>query len=295
MEPLFDIKFSESSYGFRPKKNAHQAVRQEREYVRQGYKWTVDLDIERFFDNINHGKLIARIARKVEDKRVLRLINHYLKAGVMSDGILQETRTGVCQGGPLSPLLANIMLDDLDKELERRGLKFARYADDLVIFARTRRAGLRIKESLTKYLSKLGLTINQNKSVVDHPWNLKFLGFTITQDNQITVAARSGEKLKNQLMSREIGEINELLRGWLNYFSISENRQVFVEIKIWLRLHLWERLWKRGNVYRTLRLAGINRKQAQGICRTRMGVMRAANILNTLLPNYWEQQGLIGQ
>ncbi len=193
MTPIFDAHFSWHSYGFRPGKRAHDAVLQAQRYIQEGLRWAVDIDLEKFFDRVNHDMLMARVARKVKDKRVLRLIRAYLNAGVMANGVCQQREEGTPQGGPLSPLLANILLDDLDKELTKRGLKFVRYADDCNIFVASKRAGERVMESVIRFVEgKLKLKVNRDKSAVDRPWNRKFLGFcqdqlNITQDNQLKI------------------------------------------------------------------------------------------------------------
>ena len=200
--PLFDPGFSGSSYGFRPGRSAHQAVLAARSHMAAGRRWVVDIDLEKFFDRVNHDVLMARVARKVADKRVLRLIRRYLQAGLLLDGLATARREGTPQGGPLSPLLSNILLDDLDKELERRGHAFCRYADDCNIYVRSRRAGERLMASLTRFLAeRLRLAVNLAKSAVDRPWKRSFLGYTVTahKEPRLRVAAKSVGRLRDKL------------------------------------------------------------------------------------------------
>jgi RNA-directed DNA polymerase len=262
LTPIFDPGFSESSYGFRPGRSAHQAVLKAREYVASGKRWVVDLDLEKFFDRVNHDVLMVRVARKVKDKRVLRLIRRYLQAGIMDGGLVEPSREGTPQGGPLSPLLSNILLDELDKELERRGHSFCRYADDSNIYVSSRRAGERVKESVTAFLAKrLKLKVNEEKSAVERPWRRKFLGYTVTAEKEprLKVAPESEAKLKSKLkeifrrgrgrdIKRTIEVMKPLLAGWMNYFKLAEVKNVFERLDWWIRRKLrciiW-RQWKR--------------------------------------------------
>jgi len=263
MQPVVDGDFSGSSYGFRPGRSAHQAVRSAQRHVAEGYRWVVDLDLEKFFDRVNHDILMSRVARKVEDKRVLGLIRCYLHSGMMDDGVVSPRREGVPQGGPLSPLLSNILLDDLDKELERRGHRFCRYADDCTIYVRSKRAGERAFSSITRFLDRrLRLKVNREKSAVDRPWNRAFLGYgtTFHQRPRLKVATKSVERLKAKLktifrqgrgrnVSRLIKEeLTPLLRGWVNYFGLAQVKNTFEALDGWIRRKLrclfW-RQWKR--------------------------------------------------
>jgi RNA-directed DNA polymerase len=263
LSPLFEPSFSESSYGFRPNRSAQQAVLKAREYVRAGRRWVVDIDLEKFFDRVNHDVLMSRLARRIKDKRVLRLIRSYLQAGMMSDGLTTARREGTRQGGPLSPLLSNILLDELDKELEQRGHKFCRYADDCNIYVRSRSAGERVMKSLTMFLERrLRLRVNAEKSAVARPWERRFLGYSLTwhREARLKVAASSVQRLKTKLREifrrgrgRNLGQLVEaeltpLLRGWMNYFRLAEVKGIFDELDSWIRRKLrcliW-RQWKR--------------------------------------------------
>ena len=260
---LFEPSFSESSYGFRPNRSAQQAVLKAREYVREGRRWVVDIDLEKFFDRVNHDVLMSRLARRIKDQRVLRLIRRYLQAGMMSGGLVTARREGTPQGGPLSPLLSNILLDELDKELERRGHRFCRYADDCNIYVRSRSAGERVMKSLSCFLERrLRLQVNAEKSAVARPWERKFLGYSMTWHRQarLKVATTSVRRLKEKLREifrrgkgRNLGklieaELTPLLRGWMNYFRLAEVKGVFEELDSWMRRKLrcliW-RQWKR--------------------------------------------------
>src|SRR5690349_1706462 len=259
ISPLFEPDFSESSYGFRPNRSAQQAVLKAREYVSEGRRWVVDLDLEKFFDRVNHDILMSRLARRIKDKRVLRLIRRYLQAGMMSKGLTTARREGTPQGGPLSPLLSNILLDELDKELERRGHKFCRYADDGNVYVRSRSAGERVLKSLTTFLERrLRLKVNAEKSAVARPWQRKFLGysFTLQRESRLKVARESVRRLKEKL--REIfrrgrgrnlgqliaGDLTPLLRGWMNYFRLAEVKGTFEELDGWIRRKLRGVIWR---------------------------------------------------
>ncbi len=263
--PMFDPGFSESNFGFRPERSAHEAVLRARDHVASGRRWVVDLDLEEFFDRVNHDVLMARVARKVGDKRVLALIRRYLQAGVMQDGVASQRVEGTPQGGPLSPLLSNILLDDLDKELERRGHTFCRYADDCNIYVGSRAAGERVLRSVTRFLEqKLKLKVNGAKSAVDRPWKRKFLGYSMTSHMRpkLKVAAASVERLRGDLkaelrrgrgrnLKRWIAEtLRPKLLGWANYYKLAEVKGVFEELDQWLRRKLrgliW-RQWKRSH------------------------------------------------
>jgi RNA-directed DNA polymerase len=259
LSPIFEPGFSESSYGFRPGRSAHQAVRQAREYVAEGRRWVADLDLEKFFDRVNHDVLMSRLARKISDKRVLRTIRRYLQAGMMTGGVVSPRTEGTPQGGPLSPLMSNVLLDELDKELERRGHKFCRYADDCNIYVRSRQAGERVMASVTEFLEKrLRLKVNREKSAVARPWERKFLGYSMTWHKQprLKVAGNSIERLKAKVrvifregrgrsLNQVIKDLNALLRGWMQYFRLAEVKGIFDELDSWIRRKLRCLIWLR--------------------------------------------------
>ena len=246
LQPQFDPGFSEWSFGFRPERSAHDAIKTVRAFITQGYKVIVDVDLSKFFDRVNHDILMARVARKVKDKRVLRLIGRYLRAGVMVDGELQATCEGVPQGGPLSPLLANIVLDDFDKELEKRGHRFVRYADDFVILVRSERAAHRVMVSVTRYLrDKLKLAINQQKSKIVKSNDCEYLGF-VFKGKRIIWSERSLADFKQNVktltrrswgisMCRRMDELSRYIRGWMGYYALSEYYRPIPELDEWLR------------------------------------------------------------
>ncbi len=274
--PIFERAFSSHSYGFRPGRSAAQAISQARAYIREGRRWVVEMDLEKFFDKVNHDILIERVKRKVPVPQVLTLIRRYLKAGVMENGIVQASNEGTPQGGPLSPLLSNIMLDDLDKELERRGHKFCRYADDCNIYVKSEKAGRRVLESTTRFVGrKLQLKVNRDKSAVDRPWRRKFLGFSFTSRHKTTIRVheKSRERIRKKVkdlcriargMNMETfikEQLNPVIRGWINYFKIADTKSYAVDLDRWierrLRTVLW-RQWGKPKVrYRKLAAAGI--------------------------------------
>jgi RNA-directed DNA polymerase len=258
LSPVFEAGFHERSYGFRAGRSAQQAVSQAHAYVREGRRWVVDLDIEKFFDRVHHDVLMARVARQIQDERVLKLIRRYLEAGMMANGLVQPRWEGTPQGGPLSPLLSNILLTDLDREMERRDLAFVRYADDCNVYVRSRRAGERVMAGITVFLSKvLKLTVNAAKSAVARPWERKFLGYSVTvhKDSRLRIAAPSLQRLRERLkdllrqgrgcsLPTTIQNLNPLLRGWINYFQLSQTRTALEAMDVWVRRHLRRLLWK---------------------------------------------------
>lgn len=293
---VFNSTFSDHSYGFRPRRSAHQAVLQAQRYIQEGYDWVVDIDLEKFFDRINHDMLMARVARRVKDKKILLLIRKYLEAGVMEDGLVKPTEEGTPQGGPLSPLLSNIMLDDLDKELENRGLRFARYADDCNIYVKSERAGIRVMEATTRYLTEeLKLKVNQKKSAVDRPWNRKFLGFTFTQGkdpNYIVVhesrIKRFKDKIRGLTKKMRGGKIKDsiqklimpITRGWANYFGIAEVKYTFDNLDGWIRRKIRATLWRQWKTararLRSLRRLGLRGDKAKEAAYSSKGPWRLA-------------------
>lgn len=314
LSPLFEPRFSAHSYGFRPGRSAHQAVAAAQTYVREGYDWVVDIDLEKFFDRVNHDMLMARVARVVKDKRVLRLIRRYLESGVLVNGVVLETEEGTPQGGPLSPLLANILLDDLDRELERRGHRFVRYADDCNIYVQSQRAGERVLDSVRQFLEqKLKLKVNEKKSAVTRAGKRKFLGFSFFRRDggvRIRVAPQALDRLKDKLRHctrrTRHGPLDEILKGinrqvigWVSYFRLADTPSVFAEVDEWLRRRVrqlvWKR-WKRGKTrWRELVKLGVPPDKAGlGAVGTSPWRMAASPVVNMALSNaYWRQQGLV--
>ena len=257
LQPIFEPTFSEHSYGFRPGRSAHDAVRAAQRHAQSGKDWVVDMDITKFFDRVNHDILMHRIAKRIRDKRVLRLIGAYLRAGVMVEGLLVRTEEGTPQGGPLSPLLANIYLDALDQELAKRGLAFCRYADDCNIYVGSQRAAERVLESVSQWVKRhLRLEVNTTKSGAGRPWERKFLGFRINPKGQIEAAPQSVERLKDrvrelwrscQSLSSEQLRDNwrAYIRGWWNYFQLTEERRDIYDLEGWIRRHIRKCFWQR--------------------------------------------------
>lgn len=294
--PLFDPGFSEASHGFRPGRGAHDAVKAARAHVAGGLRFVVDLDLEKFFDRVNHDVLMARVARKVGDKRVLRLVRRYLQAGLMLGGIETARMEGTPQGGPLSPLLSNILLDDLDKELERRGHAFCRYADDCNIYVASRRAGERVMVSLTRFLSeRLKLTVNGAKSAVDRPWRRAFLGYSMTHHKgpRLCVASKSVARFKSKLktllrpgrgrnIAHTVGDLAPVVRGWVGYFRLAETKGTFEDLDGWLRRRLRCILWRQWKRPRTrahrLMQRGIEAEHAWGVANNGRGPWRNSQV-----------------
>lgn len=315
LTPMFETAFSSHSYGFRPGRSAQQAVQQAQVYIAEGNDWVVDIDLEKFFDRVNHDMLMARVARVVKDKRVLKLIRAYLNSGVMVKGVVLETEEGTPQGGPLSPLLSNIMLNDLDRELEKRGHKFVRYADDCNIYVRTQRAGERVLEGVKQYLErKLKLKVNPKKSKVERATKAQFLGFSFWKRKRevyIRIANRTKErfmeKMRNLTRRTRSGkledilrEVNQYARGWMAYFRLATTPSVYQKLDEWtrrrLRQLLWKR-WKRGTTrYRELVRLGVpNERAALGAIGTSPWRMAHSPVVQEALSNaFWRNSGLEG-
>lgn len=279
----WDETFSDSSFGFRPKRSAHQAALQAQHYVREGYGWTVDMDLEKFFDSVNHDVLMQRIKRRIGDRAVLMLIYRFLKTDVSINGQREPNRTGTPQGGPLSPLLANLLLDELDKTLEVRGHRFVRYADDCNIYIKSKRAGERVLANLKRYLhTTLKLSINDTKSAVDRPWRRSFLGFTMSpKDKRLKVSNKAINALKQKVRRLSgrtrgrtiytiIAELRRYLQGWKAYFQLAEVTSPLRDIDKWIRRRLrsyhWKQWGRRG--YRELRKRGVERELAWNTCKS---------------------------
>jgi len=288
LSPQWDKTFSDNSFGFRAHRSAQDAVAKAQSYLAEGYTWVVDMDLEKFFDRVNHDVLMSRVARRVKDKRLLKLIRAFLNSGVMVDGLFSGTREGTPQGGPLSPLLSNLLLDDFDRELESRGLRFARYADDCNIYVKSKRAGDRVLASVTSWLDKkLRLKVNQDKSAVDRPWKRKFLGFTFTTQRRISIAPASRAKFKKRVreltrrnrgssLKRVIGELRSYLIGWRGYFGFCQTPSVLREFDSWihrrLRSYVWKH-WKTGKRrFKELRKLGVSKALAAQTAGSRKGI-----------------------
>lgn len=307
LTPIFDPTFSADSFGFRPGRSAHQAVLRAREHIAAGYRWVVDLDLAKFFDTVNHDVLMRLVALRVRDKRVLQLIGRYLRAGMLEGGMATPRTEGTPQGGPLSPLLSNVLLDELDKELERRGHRFVRYADDCNVYVRSEAAGERVMVSLERFLEKrLKLKVNRDKSAVARPWKRGFLGYSVTagQDPKLRITPASISRLKRKLRSqlrsgrgrsvqRTIEDLTPLLRGWMAYFRLTETTRSIEEVDEWvrrrLRCILW-RQWKRGRTrYAQLKRLGLDPARARASAGNGRGPWwnAGARHMNAAVPTAW--------
>ncbi|PID01017.1 group II intron reverse transcriptase/maturase [Sporosarcina sp. P2] len=310
---LYDPTFSDQSYGFRPNRSAHDAVRKAKGYIQEGNRWVIDIDLEKFFDKVNHDRLMGTLAKRIEDKRLLKLIRKYLKSGIMINGIVTTSEEGTPQGGPLSPLLSNIVLDELDKELEERDHKFVRYADDCNIYVKTQRAGNRVMSSVTSFIEgKLKLKVNLNKSAVDRPWKRKFLGFSFTngKEPKVRIPKESVKRMKNKIreitsrkkpypMEYRIKKLNQYLMGWCGYFALADTPSVFIKFDSWikrrLRMCMWKNWKKPSTKVRKLIGLGAPKDKAYEWGNSRKSYWRISKspVLHRTLGNsYWSSQGL---
>lgn len=314
LTPIFEKQFSLYSYGFRPNKSAHQAIEQARKYIEEGYQYVVDMDLEKFFDKVQHDKLMSIIAVTITDKPTLKLIRRYLQAGVMENGVVSVNKEGTPQGGPLSPLLSNIILNELDKELEKRGHKFVRYADDCNIYVKSPKAGERVKKGITDFIEKkLKLKVNEEKSAVGKPIARIFLGMSFYQmkkRTRIYVPKKSKQRFEGKLkkltnrnwgvaMEFRILKLNQLIHGWGNYFKVADIKKYACSIDSHIRRRLracrWKEWKKTKTKYRNLKKLGVNSKTAWKCANSRKGYWRNSNspVLDFALNNdYWQRQGL---
>jgi RNA-directed DNA polymerase len=313
LQRSWDCTFSEHSYGFRPGRSAHQAVSKAQQYIADGYGWVVDLDLEKFFDRVNHDKLMAKLARRISDKRLLKLIRAFLRAGVLEGGLVSPVDEGTPQGGPLSPLLSNIVLDELDRELERRGHRFVRYADDCNIYVRSQRAGERVMSSISEFITrKLKLKVNEEKSAVSRPSKRKFLSFSFTwrREPKRRIAPKAIARFRQRVreltrrtrgvkVETMIAQLSRYLLGWRGYFGFCQTPSVLRSLEEWLRRRLrsfvWKQ-WKRGKVrFTELRKRGVSQDLAAQTVGSAHGPWRLSNspALNIALPNaYFASLGL---
>jgi RNA-directed DNA polymerase len=311
LQGRWDAEFSEHSHGFRPGRSAHQAVGEAQRYVASGYRWVVDLDLEKFFDRVNHDKLMAAVARRVADKRVLKVVRAFLTAGVMENGLVGPVDEGTPQGGPLSPLLSNLVLDELDRELERRKHCFVRYADDCNIYVRSRRAGERVKRNITCFIERrLKLKVNETKSAVARPAERKFLGFSFTRDRKRRIAAQALVRFKRKIreittrtrgisIAQTAKELSTYLRGWKGYFGFCETPSVLRELDKWIRQRLRSIIWKQWehgkSRFKRLRQHGVAESLAARTAASAHGPWRLASCpaMTSAFPNtYFDSLGL---
>ncbi len=313
LQRQWDPTFSESSYGFRPGRSAQQAVAQAQQYIAEGHGWCVDLDLEKFFDRVNHDRLMGQIAKRVGDKRLLKLIRAFLNAGVMENGLVSPSVEGTPQGGPLSPLLSNLVLDELDRELERRGHRFVRYADDCNLFVRSERAGQRVMESVTRFITqKLKLKVNETKSAVARPQERKFLGFSFSAGPEVkrVIAPKALDRFKRRVreitrrakgvsMKTTIEELAPYMRGWRSYFGFCETPEVLLSLTRWVRLRLRAALWRQWKTPRRRREAlielGVRTRLASNTAGSGLGpwYLAKAKALSVGLSNaYFKSLGL---
>jgi RNA-directed DNA polymerase len=315
LSAMWEPIFSESSFGFRPNRSQHDAVHRALEYVRAGHRNVVDIDLSKFFDRVCHDRLLSRLATRVKDPRVLKLIRAFLESGVMVDGLTEATEEGVPQGGPLSPVLSNVVLDELDKELERRGLCFVRFADDIVIYVKSRRAGERVLQSVTRFIThRMRLKVNADKSGVHHPWTSKFLGFTFTNSverPQIRLHWKTVQRMKERVreltgrssgrsVKRVVTDLSAFLRGWWNYFGVIQSRNRLARLEVWIHRRLRTLIWKQWKRARTrirqLMARGIPKAFAVPVGASRKGPWRMSQVKWVVFAvpgRYFESLGLI--
>ncbi|WP_338786043.1 group II intron reverse transcriptase/maturase [Metabacillus sp. FJAT-53654] len=313
LTPIYDPTFSENSYGFRPQRRGHDAVRKAKGYIEDGYRWVVDIDLEKFFDKVNHDKLMGLLSKRIDDKVLLNLVRKYLNVGIMMGGVVSQNTEGTPQGGPLSPLLSNIILDLLDKVLENRGHKFVRYADDCNIYVKSKKAGLRTMAGVTSFIEKkLSLKVNREKSAVERPWNRKFLGFSFTnrKEPKIRISKQSIKRFKQKVreitsrkspipMDVRIKKLNQYLVGWCGYYALADTPSIFKGLESWIRRRLRLCYWKQWKLPKTrirkLIGLGIDKHKAYEWGNSRKGYWRITSspILHRALNNsFWRKEGL---
>ncbi|MCE7793574.1 group II intron reverse transcriptase/maturase [Salipaludibacillus sp. CUR1] len=315
LQRIYDPTFSENSYGFRPKRRAHDAVLKAKQFINDGHTWVVDIDLEKFFDKVNHDRLMRTLSYRISDRRVLSLIRKYLQAGIMENGLVRQNEMGTPQGSPLSPLLSNIVLDELDKELEKRGIRFVRYADDCQIYTGSKKAAERIRKNMITFIEgKLKLKVNREKSAVDRPWKRKFLGFSFTASTKgkakIRIHGKSIQRVKDRIremtsrkksipMEYRIDKLNRFIVGWRNYFRLAETPTVLKELMQWIRRRLRMIRWKEWKAPKTkarnLIALGVSKQKAHEWGNTRKGYWRIACspiLHHTLNDAYWRKMGL---
>ena len=312
LEPIYEPMFSDSSYGFRTRRSAHMALKQAKSYVESGRTWVVDMDLEKFFDRVNHDILMSRLARTIKDKRLLKIIRRFLQSGIMQDGVVVERYEGTPQGGPLSPLLSNVLLDEVDKELERRGHKFCRYADDQNVYVSSQRAGERVYASLKRFLEvKLKLKVNEAKSTVAQVSERKFLGYRLLTDGRLSLAPESLKRARDKVRAlskrsrgrsfeQVVSELNVFLKGWYNYFKLIETYSVFTQLDGWIRrkLRCYKLTQKKNfkSLFRFLKSRGIPEREARQLGSSGKGVWRLSctHTLHRALDKAWfKSQGLL--
>ena len=311
LQRQWDPTFSDSSYGFRPGRSTHQAVAQAQQYIAAGYGWVVDLDLEKFFDRVNHDKLMGQIAKRIRDKRLLKLIRAFLNAGVMENGLVSPSVEGTPQGGPLSPLLSNLVLDELDRELERRGHRFVRYADDCNIYVRSQQAGQRVMDSITRFITKR-LKVNDKKSAVAQPQERKFLGFSFTDGPEVRrrIAPKAVARFKERIreitrqakgvsLETTMAKLAPYMRGWRGYFGFCETPNLLIDLTRWVRRRLRAALWRQWKTQRRRRAMliqlGVRGRLADNTAGSGHGPWHLAHskALNVALSNaYFRDRGL---